>query len=88
MADCSKHQSAASGRCYSCHKPYCHQCQPVNGCCSQSCAEMRDRFSGLSKVSRGDPILPKLIKLGLVLAAAWAAWTFRSEILAKIKELF
>ena len=88
MSDCSKHGVPSTGRCYTCHKPFCRQCDSRDGCCSSQCAAGRTRFAGLGNTPRPDPLLPKLIKGAILIALILAAVRYRRIIMETIGEFF
>lgn len=81
MSDCSKHNVPATGRCYTCHKPFCNQCDSRDGCCSAQCAAGRERFSGLSPRPKANPLIPRLIKAAILIALIFAAMRYRRQIM-------
>ena len=81
MSDCSSHRVPATGRCYTCHKPFCGRCNSINGCCSAQCAEGKKRFSGLGNKPRASPLLPKLIKGAVLIALIMLALRYKRQIL-------
>ena len=85
MADCSNHGVPAVGRCYTCHRPFCQQCKPRQGCCSERCSESRKRFADLSPVPRKEPLWPLILKVVIALAVVYAAWSHRAEIITWIE---
>jgi hypothetical protein len=88
MNDCSQHNVPSTGRCYTCHKPFCNQCPSQDGCCSAQCAAGKARFSGLGREPRGDPLLPKLIKGAVLVGVVIAAIRYHRQIADAIGEFF
>lgn len=74
MDRCSHHQQPATGRCFSCHRPTCAQCQTRDGCCSERCFQSKQAFgAGRVEKLRRPWVLPSLGKLAVLVVGAWAA---------------
>lgn len=88
MNDCSLHNKPSTGRCYTCHRPFCGDCPAQGDCCSAKCAEGKKKFSSLKKVPRKESIIPLLMKIGVVIALVIGGIKYRKVIFEKLGEFF
>ena len=74
MDNCTAHPGQkATGKCFSCHKPTCPQCNTRDGCCSDACYRGKTQFGTgrVKKLKRPFP-WPSLFSLLVVIAGGYA----------------
>ncbi len=85
--ECHNHGQEAMGRCYTCHRPYCDDCDHKEGCCSIKCYSSKVRFAGV-EARRPAKWGPRLVKLTVLVAAGGAAYFFWGTISGWLEGLF
>jgi len=85
--ECHHHGQEALARCYTCHRPFCDDCEHRDGCCSIKCYSSKVRFGDVP-VRRRPTWGPRLMKLTVLVAAGGAVYYFWSTISGWLDRLY